>query len=53
VWQAGSGMPDLFVAGVMGVPGLTAARSLIAQARAEMSAVPIAAPAPAVELKRR
>jgi Co/Zn/Cd efflux system component len=53
VWQAGSGLPDLFVASVMGVLGLTAARSVIVQARAEMSAVPIAAPAPIVELKRR
>jgi Co/Zn/Cd efflux system component len=53
VWQAGSGLPDLFVASVMGVLGLTAARSVIVQARAEMSAVPVAAPAPVVELKRR
>jgi Co/Zn/Cd efflux system component len=53
VWQAGSGLPDLFVAGVMGVLGLTAARSVILQARAEMNAVPAAVPAPIVELKRR
>jgi Co/Zn/Cd efflux system component len=53
VWQAGSGLPDLLVASVMGVLGLAAARSVIVQARAEMSAVPIAAPAPIVELKRR
>jgi Co/Zn/Cd efflux system component len=52
VWKSGSGLPDLFVAGVMGVLGLTAARSVIIQARGEMNA---ASPAPArsVELKRR
>jgi Co/Zn/Cd efflux system component len=54
VWQAGSGLPDLFVAGVMGVLGLTAARSVIMQARNEMSAAPVQRkPAPIVELKRR
>ena len=53
VWQAGSGLPDLFVAGVMGVLGLTAARSVIVQARAEMRASPPIVPAPVVELKRR
>lgn len=53
VWQAGSGLPDLFVASVMGVLGLTAARSVIVQARAEMSAGPALVPAPIVELKRR
>jgi Co/Zn/Cd efflux system component len=53
VWQAGSGLPDLFVAMVMGVLGLTAARSVIVQARREMNAVPVAVPAPIVELKRR
>ncbi|QOL49027.1 cation transporter [Massilia litorea] len=54
VWQAGSGLPDLFVASVMGVLGLTAARSVIVQARSEISAAPaVAAPAPVVELKRR
>lgn len=54
VWQAGSGLPDLFVAGVMGVLGLTAARSVIVQARAEMDAAPVPLqPAPIVELKRR
>ncbi|MBA4094989.1 MAG: cation transporter [Candidatus Accumulibacter sp.] len=52
-WKSGSGWPDLFVAGVMGVLGLTAARSVIVQARAEMNAVPALAPAPIVELKRR
>jgi Co/Zn/Cd efflux system component len=53
VWQAGSGLPDLFVASVMGVLGLTAARSVIVQARAEMSATAVIAPAPIIELKRR
>jgi Co/Zn/Cd efflux system component len=51
VWQAGSGLPDLFVAGVMGVLGLSAARSVIQQARKEMHATnPI--PVVTVELKR-
>ena len=36
VWQAGSALPDLFVAGVMGFLGLSAAHSVIRQARAEM-----------------
>ena len=49
VWRAGSGLPDLLAAGVMGVLGLTAARSVILQARAEMNPVP----APLIELKRR
>jgi Co/Zn/Cd efflux system component len=53
VWQAGSGLPDLFVAGVMGVLGLTAARSVILQARAEMHVVPREVAQPIVELKRR
>ena len=52
VYQAGSGLPDLFVAGVMGVLGLTAARSVILQARTEMNAAqPV--PTPVIELKRR
>ena len=33
VWRSGSGVPDLLVAGVMGILGLSAARSVIAQAR--------------------
>jgi hypothetical protein len=37
---------------VMGVLGLTAARSVIMQARRELGAVP-AVPTPIVELKRR
>lgn len=53
VYQSGSGLPDLFVAGVMGVLGLTAARSVIVQARAEMTGPVKAQPTPIVELKRR
>ncbi|MGX4640330.1 cation transporter [Massilia sp. SYSU DXS3249] len=53
VWQAGSGLPDLFVAMVMGTLGLTAARSVIVQARAEIDKGAVAVPAPIVELKRR
>ncbi|QNA88948.1 cation transporter [Massilia sp. Dwa41.01b] len=53
VWQSGSGLPDLFVAGVMGLLGLSAARSVILQARAEMNAAPPTVPAPTIELKRR
>lgn len=53
VFNTGSGLPDLFVAGVMGVLGLTAARSVMLQARAEMNAAPAVVPAPIVELKRR
>ena len=59
-WAAGTigdvparGLPDLFVAGVMGVLGLTAARSVIVQARAEMTGPVRAQPTPIVELKRR
>lgn len=37
VWQAGSGLPDLIVAGVMGFLGLSAARSAITQAHTEIS----------------
>lgn len=53
VWQAGSGLPDLFVAMVMGTLGLTAARSVIVQARAEIDKGAVTVPAPIVELKRR
>ena len=53
VFKTGSGLPDLLVAGVIGALGLTAARSVILQARAEMNGVPAVAPAPIVELKRR
>ena len=51
VWQAGSGLPDLFVACVMGFLGLSAARSVIRQAHAEMKAS-APSPLPTVELKR-
>lgn len=50
VFGTGSGWPDIVVAAVMGVMGLTAARTVIAHARSEME--PPAAPV-AVELKRR
>jgi Co/Zn/Cd efflux system component len=40
----GSGWPDIAVASVMGVLGLTAARSVIAHARAEMAAAAPAVP---------
>lgn len=53
VFNTGSGLPDLFVAGVMGVLGLTAARSVMLQARGEMNAAPAVVPAAIVELKRR
>ncbi len=53
VFKTGSGLPDLFVAGVMGVLGLTAARSVMLQARGEMNAAPAVVPAAIVELKRR
>jgi len=52
VWKAGSGWPDLLVAGVMGVLGLTAARSVIIQARGEMNGRPAVAAPSIVELKR-
>jgi Co/Zn/Cd efflux system component len=50
VHQAGSGLPDLLVAAVMGVLGLTAARSVIVHARRELAAPVVV---PVVELKRR
>lgn len=50
VFGTGTGWPDIAVAAVMGVLGLTAARTVIAQARSEMR--PAAAPV-TVELKRR
>lgn len=40
VFGSGSGWPDLAVAGVMGVLALSAARSVIRQARAELRLVP-------------
>jgi Co/Zn/Cd efflux system component len=53
VWQAGSGLPDLFVALVMGVLGLSAARSVIVPARGEMARGRTAVGPPVVELRRR
>lgn len=54
VWQAGSGLPDLFVAGAMGVLALAAARSVIVRALTEMKeASPVAEPALIIEVKRR
>ena len=59
VFQFGSGVPDLLVATVMGLLGLSAARTVILQARGELrSYAPPPAPTPApaagtVELKRR
>ena len=52
VFETGSGLPDLVVAGIMGVLGLSAARSVITQARGELrdAARP---PAAGIELKRR
>ena len=38
VYKAGSGLPDLIVATVMGILGMTAARSVIAHARSELKA---------------
>lgn len=38
VFGTGSGWPDIFVAGVMGVLGLTAARTVVNQARRELQA---------------
>ena len=40
VFGTGSGWPDLAVAAVMGVLALTAARSVIQRARAELRPVP-------------
>ena len=53
VFGTGSGLPDLLVASVMGVLGLSAAYSVMTHARRELreaSVAPVAAP---VELKRR
>lgn len=52
VYEVGSGLPDLLVAAVLGVLGLTAARSVIVHARRELAAArPVTVPV--VELKRR
>jgi len=38
VFGTGSGLPDIFVAGIMGLVGLSAARVVVAQARSELKA---------------
>ncbi|MCC2974521.1 cation transporter [Massilia sp. IC2-476] len=56
VFGLGSGLPDLLVASIMGLLGLSAAYSVIRHARREMREGPAPAPEPqaaAVELKRR
>lgn len=56
VFGTGSGLPDLLVAGIMGLLGLSAAYSVITHARREMREPVAPAPEPqaaAVELKRR
>lgn len=53
VFGTGSGLPDLLVATVMGLLGLSAARSVILHARRELREAAAPAPAVPVELKRR
>jgi Co/Zn/Cd efflux system component len=57
VFGTGAGWPDIIVAATMGVLGLTAARSVIVQARKELQTADTPASAPrkpvTVELKRR
>lgn len=55
VFGTGAGWPDIIVAAIMAILGLTAAQTVIRQARAEMSAgkVKPVEPRGAVELKRR
>jgi Co/Zn/Cd efflux system component len=57
VFGTGTGWPDILVAAIMGILGLTAARSVISQARRELKAAKSSAPGRhepvAVELKRR
>lgn len=57
VFGTGTGWPDILVAAIMGVLGLTAARSVISQARRELKAARPLAPGRhepvAVEMKRR
>ena len=52
VFQTGCGLPDLLVAAVMGLLGLSAAHSVVGQARREIREAPTPVVAP-VELKRR
>lgn len=57
VFGTGAGWPDIIVAATMGILGLTAARSVIVQARKELQTTEMPASAPhkpvTVELKRR
>jgi Co/Zn/Cd efflux system component len=57
VFGAGAGWPDIIVATIMGILGLTAARAVIVQARQELQAAEVTAIAPrkpvTIELKRR
>ncbi|MCA1245893.1 cation transporter [Massilia sp. MS-15] len=55
VFGTGSGLPDLLVATIMGLLGLSAAYAVVTHARREMreAAAPAPASAAAVELKRR
>jgi Co/Zn/Cd efflux system component len=54
VFGAGAGWPDIIVATIMGILGLTAARAVIVQARQELKAAEVTASQPvALELKRR
>lgn len=55
VFQTGSGLPDLLVATVMGLLGLSSAFTVITHARRELREAALPAPTPAapVELKRR
>jgi Co/Zn/Cd efflux system component len=57
VFGAGTGWPDIIVATIMGILGLTAARAVIVQARQELQAAEAPAIAPrkpvTIELKRR
>jgi Co/Zn/Cd efflux system component len=57
VFGTGTGWPDIIVAAIMGMLGLTAARSVIVQAREELNAPRASAPAlpqtATVELRRR
>ncbi|MDB5761009.1 MAG: cation transporter [Herminiimonas sp.] len=57
VFGTGTGWPDIVVAAIMGMLGLTAARSVISQARRELKAAGVSAntrhQAATIELKRR
>lgn len=57
VFGTGSGWPDIVVAGIMGLLGVTASRTVVTQAVAELRRAPVPAPASpasqAVEIRRR